>query len=323
MMQKKLKVIGLFSVLIFTLVLSAGCGGDASVIARVNGEKILQSDLDSKIAQIKLGLTSQGYTFGDEEQDKEIMGKINEEAMNQLIDETIVMQQAKQEGVSVDDATVNEQMNNIKQQYGTEVFDQMLSQQKLTEAELSKQLKIQLTAQALFNKVTSGVSVDENTAKETYKKDPAKYEQIKAAHILVAVDANAGEDQVKAAQEKAKGIIAKLDAGEDFAALAKSDSEDTQSGAAGGVIDQYFTREDTSLVKEFIDGAFSVGVGQYTKEPVRSDYGFHIIKVLDKKDTYQELKASVQEQVLSDKKNEVFNKFFNKAKDEAKIEKLN
>jgi len=319
---QKSKIVALFSALIFIIVFAAGCGDNGSVIARVNGEKILQSDLDDKISQIKLGLTSQGYTFGDEEQDKEIMGQIEEEAMNQLINEALVMQQAKELGVSVDDSAVQEQLQQFKKQYGAKVFQQLLKQQQLTEAKLAKQIKIQMTGQALFNKVTEGISVDEATAKAQFEKDKAKYEQIKVAHILVAADSNSSEDEIKAAKEKAQGLIAKLDAGADFAALAKSDSEDPQSGANGGVLDFYFTREDTSLVKEFVDGAFKVALGQYSKEPVQTDYGFHIIKVLDKKDSYEELKESLQEQMLSDAKNEAFNKYFNKAKNEAKIENL-
>ena len=88
------KVISLFLVLIFIVVFSAGCGGDASVIARVNGEKILQSQLEDRIALIKSGLASQGYSL-QEGQDDELLGQIEDEAMNQLIDEALLMQQAK------------------------------------------------------------------------------------------------------------------------------------------------------------------------------------------------------------------------------------
>lgn len=320
---RKFKGIALFCALIFIIVFTVGCGDNASVIARVNGEKVLQSDLDDKISQIKLGLTSQGYVFGDEEQDKEIMGQIEEAAMNQLIEETLLMQQANEQEVSVQDAAVQEQMQQFKQQFGAKVFQQLLKQQQLTEAKLAKQVKAQLTSEALFNKITEDISIDDETLKAQYEKDAAKYEEIRVAHILVAAEAStASEEQIKAAKDKAQGLIAKLDAGADFAALAQSDSEDVQSGAEGGVIDYFFTRDDTSFVKEFVDGAFTVGQGQYTKEPVQTDFGFHIIKVLDKRDTYEELKASLQEQMLSEAKNKAFNEFFNKAKDEAKIEIL-
>ena len=318
----KRKVVALFTVLIFIIMFSAGCGGDATVISRVNGEKILQSDLDDKIAQIKSGLTSQGYTFQGGEQDKEILEQIATEAMNQLTEEALLMQQASEAGVSVEDSAVKEQLNLIKQQYGADVFEQLLSQQQLTEAKLSEMLKVQLTKQALFEKLTADISVDEKAAKAAYTADPKKYEEIQVAHILVAADASATEDQVKAAQKKAEGVIAKLKAGEDFAALCKTNSDDPQTAETGGVLDTFFTREDTSLVKEFVDGAFKVGEGQFSQQPVRTEYGFHIIKVLEKKDSFAELKDAIQGKLLSDKKNEAFNKYFNDAKSKAKIEDL-
>ncbi|MGI6553899.1 MAG: peptidylprolyl isomerase [Bacillota bacterium] len=315
------KVISLFLVLIFIAVFSAGCGGDASVIARVNGEKILQNQLEDRIALIKSGLASQGYSL-QEGQDDELLGQIEDEAMNQLIDEALLMQQANKEGVSVSNDVVQEQIRLMKKQFGTEVFKQLLNQQKLTEDKLAEQIKVQLTAEALFNKVTSDISVDSETLKATYEENPAKYEQAKVAHILIAVDENAPEEKVKAAREKAQNLISKLNNGEDFAEVAKNNSEDAQSAENGGVIDYYFTREDTSLVKEFVDGAFQVEVGQISKEPVRSPYGFHIIKMLDKKDTFEELEASLEGQLLNEQKNEAFSDFFNKAKSEAKIENL-
>lgn len=317
----KSKVTAIILALLLTLVIVSGCANDGTVIARVNGEKILQSELDDKIAQIKTGLTNQGYIFGDEEQDKEIMGQIEEEAKAQLIDEALIMQQAKEMGVAVEDAAVQEQLMQLKQQFGADTFKQLLTQQGLTEAKLSKEIKVQLTAEALFNKITGDVTVDEKAVKTEFDQDPEKYQQLKVAHILVAANASANEEQVEAARTKAKELIAKLDAGEDFAALAKDNSDDTQTGANGGVLDYYFSREDTTFVKEFVDGSFKVGaVGQYSKEPVRSDFGFHIIKVLDKKETYEELKEKLQEQMLSEAKNKTFNDIFKQAKESAKIE---
>lgn len=318
--MKKSKITALFAILVFALIFSAGCG-DAAVIARVNGEKILQSELDDKIAEIKMGLTSQGYSF-EEEKDKEILGQIEEEAMNQLIDEALLMQQASKEGVAVENSAVQEQMKLLKQQFGNEVFKQLLAQQQMTETKLAKQIEVQLTAEALFNKITGDISLGNEEVQTYYNDNTTKFEQVKVAHILILADADSAPDKAETAQKKANDLIAKLKSGADFSELAKNNSEDGQSAESGGVIDYYFTREDTSLVKEFVDGAFVVGEGQFSQTPVRSPYGFHIIKVLDKKDTYAELKSSLEQQLLSDKKNKAFSEFFNKAKSEAKIENL-
>lgn len=319
--MQKTRTAVLFSVLILILIAAAGCG-DASVVARVNGEKILQSDLDDKIAEIKMGLTSQGIDFEGEE-NKEMQARIEEEALNQLMDEALLMQQAAKEGVKVGNAAVQEQLNQLKKQFGEDVFKELLAQQKLTEDKLAKQIKVQLTAQALYEKVTADIAFDEKAAKDYFEKNKADLEERKVAHILITADETASEDKVNEAKQKAQDLIAKLQAGEDFAKLAKENSEDFQSGENGGVIDQYFNRNDTSFVPEFVEGTFKLsGEGSFSSEPVRSAYGFHIIKVLDTKSTYEELKDSLKNTLLSQEKNKAFVEFFNQAKSEAKIENL-
>lgn len=318
----KPKVVAIICALLITLVFVVGCAEDGTVIARVNGEKILQSQLDDRVAMMKAELSSQGYTFEEEEQDKEIMAQMEETAKSQLVTEALIMQQAKEKGVAVEEAAVKEQITQMKQQFGADTFDQYLKQLALTEAKLSNLLKVQLTQEALFNEVTADITVDEQTAKAEFDKDPEQYEQLKVSHILIAADASQ-EDQAQAAETKAKELIAKLDAGEDFVALAKENSDDTQTGAAGGVLDMYFSRGDTSLVKEFVDGSFALdAVGHYSKEPVRTDYGFHIIKVMDKQDSFEELKGTLQEQLAAEAKNEAFNEFIEAAMAEADIENL-
>lgn len=319
--MKKHSITLMLSVLILILFITAGCG-NGNVVARVNGEKILQADLQDKIAEIKLGLTNQGIDV-DQEQNQEMLSQIQKEALNQLMDEALLMQQASKMGIKVDNKEIQDQLQQLKDQFGEDTFKQLLAQQKLTEAKLSKQIKVQMTAQALFEKVTDDIKVDEKTAKEYFEKNKADLEERKVAHILISADETATEEQVNKAKKTAEDLIGKLKAGEDFAKLAKESSEDLQSGANGGVIDQYFNRNDTNLVPEFVAGAFQLkGEGDFSQQPVRSSYGFHIIKVLDSKSTYEELKKSLNNIMMSDKKNDAFVKFFNKAKSEAKIENL-
>lgn len=128
--MRKFRTTVLVTVLIFILFIAAGCGS-AGVVARVNGEKILQSDLQDKIAEIKMGLTSQGIDF-EQEENKEILGQIEEEALNQLMDEALLMQQASKEGIKIDNSAVQDQLKQLKQQFGEETFKQLLAQQKLT-----------------------------------------------------------------------------------------------------------------------------------------------------------------------------------------------
>ena len=91
-------------------------------------------------------------------------------------------------------------------------------------------------------------------------------EEIRASHILVETE------------EEARALIAQLDDGADFAELAKTNSLDLGSGAAGGDLD-FFGRG--RMVPPFEEAAFALEVGAYTAEPVQSNFGWHIIAVTD------------------------------------------
>ena len=101
---------------------------------------------------------------------------------------------------------------------------------------------------------------------------PETVDVIKARHILVETE------------EEALGIIARLDAGEDFAALAKEHSLDTGSAANGGDLGYFATNGATTskMVDEFTAGAVALEIGEYSKTPVESQFGYHIILVEDK-----------------------------------------
>lgn len=109
---------------------------------------------------------------------------------------------------------------------------------------------------------------------------------IEASHILITADYsdNATDDEKAAAEQKAldtaKEIIAKLNNGEDFATLAKEYSKDG-SASNGGAVGE-FNRGD--MVDEFFEAALKLNVGEYTKEPVKSEFGYHIILKTNQKE---------------------------------------
>ncbi len=114
-------------------------------------------------------------------------------------------------------------------------------------------------------------------------------EQVRASHILLKTE---GKDEA-AVKAKAEALLKQVKGGADFAALAKKESEDDQSKAQGGDLD-YFGRG--RMVKEFEDVAFSLPVGQVS-ELVKSSFGFHIIKVTDKKPEARRSLDEVRQQI--------------------------
>ncbi|MGI9356036.1 MAG: foldase protein PrsA [Rhizobiaceae bacterium] len=134
-------------------------------------------------------------------------------------------------------------------------------------------------------------AITEDAIKERYKSETAKAkpeQEVSARHILVKTEV------------EAKAIIKELEGGADFVELAKSKSTGP-SGPKGGDLG-YFGKG--RMVPEFEAAAYGIEKGAYTKEPVKTQFGFHIIKVEDKRDrplpTYQESKDRLRQLMLTE-----------------------
>ena len=126
-----------------------------------------------------------------------------------------------------------------------------------------------LRSEYLKSKVTA--SVTDAAAKKRFDEEIAKFvpsDEIHVLHILVKTE------------DEAKAVIADLDKGGDFAVIAKEKSLDPGSGPQGGDLG-FIGRGKT--VKPFEDAAFALDAGAYTKAPVQSEYGWHVIKVTEKR----------------------------------------
>jgi peptidyl-prolyl cis-trans isomerase SurA len=128
--------------------------------------------------------------------------------------------------------------------------------------------------------------VVEPNIKELYERK--KYE-IRASHILVNLPQNATpEDSIKA-YLKADTILNRLKKGDDFGTVARELSDDQSAKMNGGDL-YYFTAGMT--VPEFEDAIYDLKVGDYTKKPVRTMFGLHIVKLTDKKKRYEGIRAA-------------------------------
>lgn len=148
----------------------------------------------------------------------------------------------------------------------------------------------QIARERYVEKNLEGKATDEALRKkyEELLFNNPRQEEVHARHILVKDEA------------LAKSLIEKLNKGEDFAALAKENSIDP-SKANGGDLG-YFVKP--MMVKEFGDAAFALNKGEYTKTPVKTQFGYHIIKVEDKrmqpKPDYDQVKDQVRGQLNED-----------------------
>ncbi len=136
------------------------------------------------------------------------------------------------------------------------------------------------------------VMVAPSEVEKYYRQNQAQYStpaQVRASHILLKTE---GKDDA-AVKAKAEALLKQVRAGANFADLAKKNSEDEASAKNGGDLD-YFGRG--RMVKEFEDAAFALEPGQVS-DLVKSPFGYHIIKVVDKKPETTKQLAEVQQQI--------------------------
>jgi len=138
-----------------------------------------------------------------------------------------------------------------------------------------------LVANAQLQKLEKSITLSDEELKKQYDAKKDEYEQVSARHILIAFKgspaAQAGKPELTEEQAKAKAedIRKKIVAGGSFEELAKTESDDTGSGANGGALGEFGRGQ---MVPEFEKAAFEAKVGEVTPV-VRTQFGYHIIKV--------------------------------------------
>jgi peptidyl-prolyl cis-trans isomerase C len=139
-----------------------------------------------------------------------------------------------------------------------------------------------LLAQAMFLNLQGAVKVDDAAVEKYYNEHKSDYEVLKARHILIRVkgapmQAIAGKPELtdEEALAKAQEIRKRLVGGEDFAVVAKAESDDAGSGAQGGDLGEF---KKGMMVPPFETAAFAAKVNEIT-EPVKTPFGYHLIKV--------------------------------------------
>ena len=293
-MKRRISIV--IYILIIMLLVTA-CG--AKVIATVNGEKITEPELKSRLEQVAV---MYGYDLSSEEA-KEVVAYLEEQVLQSLIEERIVLQEAKTRKVTVTKEEIKTEMDKIRTQFSDDKsFTDFLTERKFTEKDLNTYMKNQLILNKLFEEETKDINTTKVDIKKYYDENTTEFytlEQIRASNIVVETE------------EAAKAIIERLKKGEKFGDLAVELSIDPTAKDNRGDIG-YFDK-DAGLVDEFKDAAFALKVGEYTKAPVQSQFGYHIILVEDKKAaqtrTFEEVRAELENRFIFEDKNEKFSAY--------------
>ena len=212
---------------------------------------------------------------------EDFYNSIKEIAGDQLLQQ-VVVEKILNDKYEVTDKEIEEELKTVKEQYG-EGYEAALAQSNLTEDMLKTNIRFSL----LQEKATMDVDVTDEEIQNYYDQSS---QELNARHILV-------EDEALA-----KELVEKLKAGEDFATLAKENSTDTGSAEKGGDLGWFSTG---TMVPAFNDAAYALKIDEIS-EPVQSDFGYHIIQVLDKREvkdygSLEDKKEEIREAIAATK----------------------
>jgi peptidyl-prolyl cis-trans isomerase C len=243
--------------------------------------------------------------------------------LDRLIDDILVSQVVKKEGITVPREKLEKEFEEYKKRFKTpKQYTNYLEHSRMTEERVRRQIAQRLEFEALLDKKGT-IKVEDNEAKEFYEKHQNLYkerETVHAAHILARVAKDADDQTQKSARAKLTKAQAEIKKGRSFEDVAKEISEGPSAPRGGDL--GYFGRGQ--MVKEFEEVAFSLKPGKVSK-PVRTAFGWHLIKVMDKKKGRTRDLEEVKDQLVESLRRKKFAKEKRKVlKDlhkEAKIEK--
>ena len=287
-----------------------GCS-DKDTAAKVNGEAISNEQLDQQLAQLK-----KQYPNMFEGADGE--GRLldfKQRLLDNLVNAKLIEQAAKDKDIKISDAEVKKQIDQLKAGYKDDTqFEDALKSAGMTVASLTEQIRQQLMTQKLIESLTKNEKVSAADVKTYYNANKSQFFQKaskRPSHILFKV-----EDKKKAA-----AILAKVQAGDDFAALAKANSIDTATAAKGGDLGW----PTVAYAPEFQAALDKLKKGQ-TSGLVQTPYGWHIIRITAERSgsqqSLEEVKAQIEQIIIQQRRADAYQKFLNNLRKKADIEVL-
>ncbi len=245
------------------------------IVAIVNEDVIVWSELEERIREVRSQLTSSGTSPPP-------YHVLQKQVLERLIIERLQLQVADRTGIRVDDNALNAAIADMAQKNNLSLrdFRDILRRDGYDFAEFREQVRDQMRIAQVRQRnvgdriVVSERDVDNFLANQSNRSAPDREYHI--AHILVALPEGASAEEIAQAKQRAEGIVARLRGGGDFAqtAVAMSDGQQALSGGDLG------WKKTAELPTIFVPVVPNLGIGEVSN-PIRSPSGFHIIKVLE------------------------------------------
>jgi peptidyl-prolyl cis-trans isomerase C len=300
---------------------AASAAKDGAAVVTVNGQKILESAVREELNK-RLDVMKQ--RMGGQEIGETQMQMMRKRVVDMMTEQVLLEQEMKKKNLTLTDEKVMEEIAKIagQQNQTMEDVEKQIQQMGMTMNDLKGQIRFKMMMDTLTDAAMKDGATKPEDVKKFYDDNPQYFEQpeqVQASHILVKVEKEATADAKAEAKKKIEGLLTKVKEGGDFAALAKENS-DCPSAANGGDLGLFGRGQ---MVKEFEDTAFGMKVGDVSGV-VETQFGYHIIKLTDKKAAgktpFDEVKDQIDAYLTQQKRNEFWQGYSKTMHDEAKIE---
>ncbi|MCT4632005.1 MAG: peptidyl-prolyl cis-trans isomerase [Firmicutes bacterium] len=291
---------------------------DMTVVAKVGDTELYQHQIDSQMDYFKNMITMQyGEDFLKDDSAKAILEQQKASFLKGIIDEEVLYQLSVKSGFETADEDVETEIAKIKENYeNDEKFEEALKANNLDLETLKSNIKRGLSLNKVVNDIVKDVTVDANEVKAYYDDNIKSYTEGPGAemyHILVATE------------EEAKKVKEEYDNGAKFEDLAAKYGTDGTKDVGGSL--GFVTYDYANFDKDFLAGAKTLKEGEVS-DPVKTQFGFHIIKVTDirnedKVTPFEDVKATIESQLLSIAKESKLNGEIEKFKEDVKVEIMN
>ena len=290
-----------------------------AIVAKVNGKAILGRDLERAVRGDLAPLGNPEWKNLREDYRGELVSK----SLTMLINQNLLYQKATAIGIKTTDAEVQAEMQRITKQFKSDAeMNATLANWFTDRISLEKSLYQTLTVSKFIEEnINKKTEVAPEEVAKYYTSHPAEFQHpdiVRTSHILIPAGDTLEQDTL--ARQRAEALLARAKKGEDFAKLAKSYSTDASASQGGDV---GFSPKQ-GLIPEYAEAAFSLPVGGVTL--VKTQLGYHIIKVTDKKkeglSTLEEVRQRLTEFLKKEKSQADLTKLISQLRDQAKIEIL-
>ena len=282
------------------------------VLARVNGEAVTKGDLERLIKNMEVRANQQVPA--------ERRDEILRQALDQLVTYAVLSQESRTRQVKVTDAEVEGNLKQVRGQFPNEdEFKKALAARGMTLEKLRSDARVEMGINKMMEaEVAIQPLPSDAQVREFYDKNPDKFETVRASHILFKFDEKADEASKKKLLAEAQAVLKQAKSGADFAELARKHSKDG-SAAQGGDLD-FFPRG--KMVPAFDQAAFALLPGQIS-EIVTTQFGYHIIKLTDRRPVpFEQVSERIKQFLTEQQKQQYAQAFVESLKQKAKIEVL-